>query len=57
MAVESGDPSLLESLVYAYGTQLHEHPELLRAAETARRGHAPLGRALKRTAQINPPGT
>jgi hypothetical protein len=57
MAVESQDPSLLESLVYAYGAQLREHPDLFRAAENTRRGHAPLDRALKRTAEINPPGT
>src|SRR5471030_784494 len=57
MAVESRDPSLLESLVYAYGTRLREHPELLRAAESARRGHAALDRALKRMAEVNPAGT
>jgi len=56
MALESRDPSLLESLVYAYGTDLHEHPELVRAAEIARRGHAPLDRALKHSAQINSQG-
>jgi hypothetical protein len=53
MAVESRDPSLLESLVYACGAQLREHPDRLRAAESTRRGHAPLDRALKRTDEIS----
>ena len=57
MAIESRDPSLLESLLYAYSAQLQDHPALVSAAEAALRGHAPLDSALKRMAQINPPGT
>jgi hypothetical protein len=57
MAIESRDPSLLETLVYSFEADVHEHTELLRVAESARRGYAPLDRALRRTAEIRAPGT
>ena len=57
MALESGDPSLLESLVYAYLPSVSAHADLLRAAKANRRGHAALDRALRRIAEINSPGT
>jgi hypothetical protein len=55
MAVETKDPSLLETLLYALGDEIVDHPQLLRAAELMRRGHAPLDRALKRVAESAPP--
>ncbi|HEY4307650.1 MAG TPA: hypothetical protein VGM82_24460 [Gemmatimonadaceae bacterium] len=52
MALESGDPSLIETLVYAFGPHFNGHVELVRIANEQRRGHAPLDRALKRVAAI-----
>lgn len=53
MALESGDPSLIETLVYAYGPHMSTHVELSRVANEQRRGHAPLDRALKRVAAMS----
>jgi hypothetical protein len=53
MALESGDASLIESLVYALGPNLGAHVDLLRAANRHRRGHAPLDRALTKFAEVD----
>jgi hypothetical protein len=47
-ALRTGDPSLLESLVYTLGPALWRDEELLDIARRKRRGHAPLHRALVR---------
>jgi hypothetical protein len=55
-AIESGDPSLLESLVYALRERMLEYPELMRVAQRARRGHSPLHRAMAKLPGIGGTG-
>ena len=57
IAVESHDPSLLETLIYAYGAHVTTHVDLMRAAQRERRGYAPLNRALKRITESVSPET
>jgi len=54
MALETGDPSLLETLIYTRPERFENAGPLLTAARRARRGHAPLDRALKRLGQPIP---
>jgi hypothetical protein len=55
-AIESGDPSLLESLVYALRERMLERPELMRVAQKARRGHSPLHRAMAKLPSVDAAG-
>jgi hypothetical protein len=47
-ALETLDPSLLETLAYALNTSMASDPDLLAAANRQRRGYSPLHRALIR---------
>ena len=54
MALETGDPSLLESLLYTQGGRIRANTILWERIQIARRGYAPLDRAAAKLGQRVP---